>query len=480
MKESELLAGYARVDITPPLGIAMPGYFKIRNAKQVLDPLEAVCVAFSDGTRRALLIAVDTEAIADEVVAEAKAAVSSATGVPQDAILIHATHTHTGGDLHRRLDELRQPEDALASQRLTFIYIDHTVRRLADAAAQAIADLAPATLSASRSRAPRISFGRRYLMRDGKIRTNPGVLNPDIVKAVGTADDEVQLLRIDRDGRMPIAVINFQTHPDVVGGETVSADWPGFTRRVFEAALGGEALAVFVNGAQGDVNHVCVDPRPGELNGMCNDFDDVYRGYGHARHMGCVVAGAALSVWAKCAPLEGGPISFGVRQVRVPSQMPSPGELPEARRFVELHRSGRDGDIPFEGMELTTAVADAERKLRLENGPAFFDMPVSAIAIGRAAAFVGFPGEPFNDIGVALKAKSPFGMTMAACLANGSRGYFPFSDAYAQGGYESRSSDFGPTVAQDLIDGALGLLESLPAMRGGAGAVQRPGLPQRP
>lgn len=461
MKQQSLLAGYARVDITPPLGIAMPGYFKIRNAKSVLDPLEAICIAFSDGEGTALLIAVDTEAIADEVANEAKAAISSATGVPQDAIFIHATHTHTGGDLHRRLDALREPDDALASQRLTFTYIDHTVRRLADAATLAMADLAPASLSAARSRAERISFGRRYLMKDGGIRTNPGVLNPDIVKAVGTADDEVQVLRIDREGRKPVAVINFQTHPDVVGGETISADWPGFTRRIFEAALGGEALALFINGTQGDVNHVCVDPRPGELNGMHNDFDDVYRGYGHARHMGCVVAGAALSVWAKCAPLEAGRVSHGVRLVRVPSQMPSSDELPDARRIVELHRAGRDSDLPFKGMELTTAVADAERKLRLEHGPEFFEMPISSIAIGNSVAFVGFPGEPFNDIGVELKSKSPFAMTVPACLTNGSRGYFPFSDAYAQGGYESRSSDFGPSVARDLIDGALAELHSL-------------------
>jgi hypothetical protein len=47
------------------------------------------------------------------------------------------------------------------------------------------------------------------------------------------------------------------------------------------------------------------------------------------------------------------------------------------------------------------------------------------------------------------------------CLTNGSRGYFPFSDSYTEGGYESATSPFGPTVAEDLIAGELRLLNRL-------------------
>ena len=40
----EFMAGYAKTDITPPLGVFMPGYFKDRFAKEILDPLEVVCM----------------------------------------------------------------------------------------------------------------------------------------------------------------------------------------------------------------------------------------------------------------------------------------------------------------------------------------------------------------------------------------------------------------------------------------------------
>ena len=457
---TSLTVGFSAVDITPPLGTYIPGYFKYREAKQILDPLEARCVAFSDGKTTALLVALDTLEVEDGVVAEAKAAISAATGIPGKAVFLHATHTHTGGDLHRAADPLRSGPEAAASLAMSALYVEHTVRRLADAALFAVRDRTPSSLSFARSSAPRISFPRRYRMKDGAVRTNPGVLNPDIAWPAGISDEEVQLLRIDREGRRPVAVLNFQTHPDVVGGESVSADWPGFARRIFETSLGGEALAVFVNGAQGDVNHVCVDPRPGELNGLSPDFDDVHRGYAHARHMGRVVACAALSAWDKCAPLEAGPVRYASKVVDVPSHAPRPEEMDEARRIEALHRAGRDADLPYSGMELTTAVADAERKLRLEHGPASFPLPLSALMIGDAVAFAGYPGEPFTAIGKEVKAASPFALTINACLANGARGYFPSADAYEQGGYESRTSDFGPTVAADIVRGMAELLAS--------------------
>ena len=91
----------------------------------------------------------------------------------------------------------------------------------------------------------------------------------------------------------------------------------------------------------------------------------------------------------------------------------------------------------------------------------YHDLPIYGIAIGKSLAFGGFPGEPFNDIGKAVKKNSPFTLTILSCLTNGSRGYFPFSDSFKEGGYESATSPFGSTVADDLIAGQLKLLGEL-------------------
>ena len=112
-------------------------------------------------------------------------------------------------------------------------------------------------------------------------------------------------------------------------------------------------------------------------------------------------------------------------------------------------------------MELTTEVARAGRIRNMAKHADFHDLPLYGFAIGKSVAFGGFPGEPFNDIGKAVKKNSPFMLTIPVCLVNGARGYFPFSDAYEGGGYESATSPFGPTVADDLIAGQGRLLERL-------------------
>ena len=461
LQAGELKVGFARTDITPPLGVSMPGYYQVRHAKEILDPLSINCLAFSDGKTTAFLMQVDTMCLSAWVADRMRDAIGKATGVGRDAIMMHASHTHDGGGLSMNL---RRGNAVLNTDvdELTRLYVDMAVTRAADATVKAVRDLKSAKLSYQRSEAKRISFGRRYRMKDGKVRTNPGTNNPDIVGPAGNPpDEEVQVLRIDREGGKPICLINFQTHPDVVGGETITADWPGLARTVFEAATLGKTHCIVINGTQGDVNHCNVMPRPGELNGLKRDFDDVDRGYSHAWHMANVVASAALSKWLKCIPLEAGPVKTATTAVRVPSQRPNAKELEWAKDVWAKHEAGKDAELPWKGMELTTEVARAGRMLRLENGPDFFDLPLIGIAIGKSVAFGGFPGEPFNEIGKAVKRNSPFTLTVPACLVNGSRGYFPFSDAYTQGGYESATSPFGPTVADDLIKGQGELMQKL-------------------
>ena len=473
----EFKAGFSRVDITPPLGSFMPGYYQDRRAKEILDPLEIDMVAFSDGERTALVAQVDTEGISDEVADLMRDAVVKATGVARDAILLHASHTHDGGFLERTLAGESNVGAVSAATEVDDVYLKMVVTRAADAAVTAIADLRPAKLSCGRSEARRISFGRRYLMKDGKVATNPGTNNPDIVRPVGNPpDEEVQVLRIDCEGAKPICIINFQTHPDVVGGETITADWPGLTRKVFEAATFGNSRCLVLNGTQGDVNHCNVLPKPGELNGLKRDFDAVDRGYDHAWHMANVIAAAALNVWMKCAPLEAGDINYGVENVTVPVNRAKDTDeknLAWAEEVWALHKkseaagiAGGEKDLVtakygWKGMELTTEVARAGRIRNMSKVEGDHVLPLDSVTIGKAVAFGSFPGEPFNDIGKAIKAKSPFAMTMCMCLTNGSRGYFPFSDSYKEGGYESATSPFGPSVADDLIAGELRLLNRL-------------------
>ena len=173
-----------------------------------------------------------------------------------------------------------------------------------------------------------------------------------------------------------------------------------------------------------------------------------------------MVAGAVLQVYDKVCWQDVNRLQCRVRLLEVPANLPKPDELDAARRYEALHRAGRDDEIPFAGMELTTVVAEAERMLRLEHGPAAFRLPVTAAAIDDVA-LIGLPGEPFTGIGRALKEAAGWALVLPCCITNGYEGYFPMQEAYDEGGYEARSSIFAPGVAERLIACGVELLDGM-------------------
>ncbi len=445
---SVLKVGFARSNITPPLGIAITGYFKPRFAKGVLDDLEVSAMALELGETRVLLINFDHLGLEQVLSNDFRENASAQTGVPAENIILSATHTHTGPSLDRK------SEDPLVKEYITLVR-----RRIADTAVLALADLTKAKMGFGKGTAPNVAFVRRYVMKDGSVKTNPGVNNPDIVRPIGATDESVNVIRFDRVDGETVVFVNFANHPDVVGGELISADWPGLLRRDIEKFL-PNTKCIFFNGAQGDVNHVNVHPTGGYLNDMFMDFDDVSRGYAHSEYIARVVMGGVLQAFDKVEYVEVNRLLSSQKVINVPSNMPDKKDIPEAHRINDLHLAGRDAELPYQGMMLTTIVAEAGRMVRLENGPEAFDMRLSAVVIGPVA-IIGIPGEPFTGIGMGLKATEGFDMVLPCCLTNGSQGYFPMQDSYDEGGYEARSSNFKAGVAEFIIKEGKELLESM-------------------
>lgn len=443
---NQLQAGFARVNITPMMGIAIGGYFIPRYAEGVLDELEINALALACGEEKAILLALDALNMKDA--ADFRQHISKVTGVPEEGVYIHSTHSHTTPLLEK------DSEGELEKEYYQMVY-----RKIGDVAQMALEDLKPAQMGWAIGQAPNIAFVRRFRMKDGSVKTNPGVNNPDIVEPIGDVDERVSVLRFKREDADDLVYVNFSDHPDTIGGCKISADWPGFTRRTVEKVLDGTKCIVF-NGAQGDINHVNVHPTGGYLNDMFHDFDDVSRGYKHSEYMGRVVTGGVLQAFDKVKYIDVDSLKCIQRAIKIKSNMPKPEDMPEAHRINDLHNAGKDSELPYEGMMLTTVVAEAGRMVALENGPEFYDMNLSGIAIGDVA-LVGIPGEPFMGIGRGLKETEGFELVLPSCLVNGSQGYFPVKDAYEQGGYEARSSYFKEGVAETIIEEGRKLLADL-------------------
>ena len=95
-------------------------------------------------------------------------------------------------------------------------------------------------------------------------------------------------------------------------------------------------------------------------------------------------------------------------------------------------------------------IADVEAR-----SDGFIDAEVQVITLGREVAWVSLPGEIFVQLGMAIKDASPFAVTSIHELANGSIGYVPARQAYAQGNYEVISARCAEGSGELLVDAAI-------------------------
>lgn len=448
-----LKTGFKEMNINPPLGIGVSGYYIPRFAKGIIDDLTTSALVLSMNDKMIALISVDACGIDTVLINKYSEAIEEKTGIKKENVFISATHTHTGG--------LLVPTSAFeADEDVIHKYAEFVGERIVDAVSLAILDLKPSKMGYIVGWAPeRVAYIRRYKMKDGSTMTCPPVNNPDIDYPIGELDQRVNVLRFDREGGESIVLVNYGLHADTVNGELLSSDWPGWMKKTLDKALDG-VKCIFFNGAEGDVGSTNVNPKDGDMNDTEISFDNEMKSPGMARFVGRAIAGTVLQVYDKVHYIDVDSIDIIRKTVKIPANVPNPEDMPRAREYKKLHDEGRDDLIPFKAMELTTVVAEALRMCKMENGPKEFDILLTGVKIGNVA-MVGIPGEPFTDIGVGIKEAEGWNMIMPCSLTNGNEGYFPMKSAFDEGGYEARTSPFTSVVAEKIIEGGKELLKEL-------------------
>ena len=449
---NKLNVGFSKVNINPPLGISIAGYYVPRFAKGFLDDTNISGIALECDGNKILIMSVDVCLLKTAHAKLCTEKISEATGVSKDNIFITATHSHTAADVGSTLDG---SENEVINE-----YTHFVTNRMVDAAVMALADLAPAKMGFATGWAPeRVAYIRRYRMKDGSTFTCPPINDPDIVGPIGELDQRVHVLRFTREGAEDVVIVNYGVHADTVNGELISADWPHWMYKTLDKALDG-VKCIFIAGAQGDVGSTNVHPSGGDMNDTEISFDNEMKSPGMARFVGRALAGTVLQVYDKVEYVDVDSIEMIQKAVVVPANVPDPKDLPLAHKYKELHEAGRDDEIPFKAMQLTTVVAEAIRMCDLENGPYEFSLGMCGIRLGKVA-LVGIPGEPFTEVGVKIKDTEGFDMIMPCGLVNGYEGYFPVKAAFDEGGYEARTSRYKTGVAEAVVANGKEILEIL-------------------
>lgn len=430
-------AGFARLDITPPLGVRIGGYYNVRVTKGVLDPLYVRAIAFGEGTQSAVLLVCDLLGMYGPAAYEWPVKIAETLDLPRSAVLLCHTHTHTGPVV----DSYREPYDSQ--------YDAWLLRRLCDAAQMALDDRKPVTdVRADQMETEDLAFVRRYRLRNGTVRTNPPASMQDqIVAPACEVDPTLRLVRILRQDAPELVLINFQVHPDCIGGERISADYPGAVCRHVEKAL-DNAFCVFTNGGEGQQNHINrMKPRS-----MSSDR------YKSCMDYGITVAKSALTMYDRAPSTGVVGLLFGQTFVRGKTKLDY-SRLDEARQVIAMFEDGRSQEEIAAFSSYTGPEAYSILDLASHQSE-YYDLAVTALVF-CGVALVGLPGEPFNELGKYIRANSKFPSTSICCQANGNYGYLPIAPAYDDGSYEPHNTRLVKGTSEQLMEAADKLLKSL-------------------
>ena len=454
-----LSAGFAVADITPPLGMRRANSYYEQFAEEVHDPLHVRAAYFADGTGddgaegRALLLVCDLTSLSRTIADRVRAEVGRTLGVPDAAIVVTATHTH-GAVLHdgpfRDLFHERAVETHGYDPAEPLDFDDFIVERCLKAAREAAANTVSVALSATETTVPDTTFNRRFHMRDGTVRFNPGYRNPDILRPAGAVDEVLTAIwTTPTGGDEPAgALTSWPMHTAVFTGDRLGADFPGVMHEQLRAKYGENFGFLHGQGTSGNTNHIDVS-----REGLGMDSAD------YSRLIGERLAAALIAATPDAEPVPAAPVAAAKRVVRLPIRGFSEADL--ARAEERTARLGTSAVPPF--LELVDAYSVQLRKrLRDRYGDAD-PAEVRAIRLGENAAVVALPYEVFVEIGLDIKARSPFAHTLILTLDGSVDAYVPDRRAYPQGAYEVVNSPFEPGAGEALADAAVELLNGLHA-----------------
>ncbi|MGD9495295.1 MAG: neutral/alkaline non-lysosomal ceramidase N-terminal domain-containing protein [Armatimonadota bacterium] len=422
-------AGISQVDVTPPLGIGMRGYFEERTATTVHDPLYVRSFALESDSGAVAIATCDIIGVNRTYLDRAKERIVETTGLGPEQVLISCTHTHTGP--HTGDDP----------------YTEFLVGRIADGVRIAWDRREPAHVGWGRGSESRVVFNRRYRMADGSVQTNPGIGNPDVVEPAGPVDPEVGVLVLrNAQGRTLGVLANYALHyvgiPD--DHHAISADYFGFFSSLIQRMRGESFVAALANGASGDINNL-------DVLGGARPANDHYQ---HTERVAALVAAAALWGWNEAQFCDDLQIGSALTEVTLQPRPPATEE--------DLARAEEIESRLAEGKPVLMGERSFARRVRrmAESPPEPRQTVVQALRIGELG-IAGAPGEFFCELGLQIKDRSPFAQTMVLELANDSVGYIPTRRAFEEGAYEPESSSWAPGFGEEIVEAAVGMLEGL-------------------
>ena len=425
-----LATGFAKRDITPPLGT--PCALGLDDeAIEVFDPIFIRALALSDDHHTVLVLSADVIGIYQYADLKLRKQIADRVNIPPDNIVLHATHTHQSPCLRIEYGECLA-EHGLRAYSPEFW---QSFQEAAVAAgADACADLAPAEVFYGESPVSGIASNRRLRMPDGSIIMR-GSRDTEERRAYpeGYIDPLVRVLSFRRD-RGEALLINYCCHPSASGGDEgpyITGDFPGYAIMEIEREL-PVVQGIHLTGPCGNIN-------PGKHTGWRSRKED-------AEAMGNLLGQSALAARDSAENVADTVLHFICEEVEVPlrEELLSEAEYEaEVLRHIEDYKAAKGrGETPPGG-----ALRNGLCKMicRRHATGDLLQTHVRGLAYGDLLMFF-LPGECFLELDHAIRGHYVDRRVICAETCDYTVSYVPVPEAYVPGaqGYEGAIANVGP------------------------------------
>lgn len=424
---STLKIGIAEVNYTPEVGLDLIGNYRGNDAasRGVHDSLYAKALVASDGKgEKVAILTIDICMLPKEPVDYMREYIASKTDIKAENVMIMSTHTHSG------------PPSGLSSPKAKEYLL-----RAANAVLVANDRLKPTVVSAGRSQESRISHNRRLKCIDGTTHMCWETFKPGfVIEPWGTIDPEVITLSFEQEGKQTGVLVNFGCHATTMTGNNwlYTADYPGYLAEAIKRVKGKDFASLFCNGCCGNVTQV--DYRIG--------FPDTFQ---ECQRIGYILAVSAMEAMQNAKPVSTDKIVVSREMVPLSRIDISDEQIEWANAIMK--KVEKEGMPPIQADGIPDAQYAKDWIEMRKNQNITDSVEVMAIRIGDLA-FVGLPGEIFNEFGKYIKEKSPCKNTIVTGLTNDERSYFPTAVSFTQGpkGFKPYVTGYETTPGSTLYE----------------------------
>jgi hypothetical protein len=426
--EPAMKAGFAEADITPELGMEVPGGYSKSYCRSIHDPCKVRAAVFDDGQMRVALVGVDAGFVFRPMVLQARELIRQRTGIRAEAVLIGASHSHSSGPLGivqpGQYDHASEQVRSLAYEKSSCAdarYVNLVRDKIVEAVCAADQTKVEVRCGVGTGKEDQVAFNRRLRMKNGVTYTHPGQNNPEVLEYAGPTDPTVGVLGVwDSSGKLRGCVVNFACHA-TTSPDGISANYICYLERTIRGAMGQDAIVVFLQGYSGDVTQVD-NLSPYVFPG----------GERWAEIVGGRIGAEAVKTLLSMEPGRLVPLDAKSILLQINRRVPDPQRV---NRCLELVQQ----DPQVVGQTEWAFAKEIVLLDALRAVSAVAEVEVQVIQIGPLVLLAN-PGEMFCQYGLETRSRSPFPITFPVGYANDFTGYVPTEEAFGPhgGGYETR------------------------------------------